>query len=290
MNKEIEKCVKEYEEDCSCVSPLSKRGIKIRNRLVCTFYKRPNDFDVQKAFNGSLMSFYSLTGCQNATEYDDISEETESNESIGKNNESTRKKDDDLKFTVNDYETSTQSEFEVVTDLRSNEKPDSKYSASNSNGEVARTPKPPNSSEAETSTNSTTDANEDLINGTENPNNSKVPSTTDSNEDLINGTDNPNNSEVSSMPNFPEAEPTRNSTTNSTEDSNGGIDNQTLFIVSAVFIVLLISVACLFYWLKDRCYGRYNLVQRDPDSNMGEIEMKNGTLTTENLTNEEEMV
>ena len=268
MNKEIEKCVKEYEEDCSCVSPLSKRGIKIRNRLVCTFYKRPNDFDVQKAFNGSLMSFYSLTGCQNATEYDDISEETESNESIGKNNESTRKKDDDLKFTVNDYETSTQSEFEVVTDLRSNEKPDSKDSASNSNGEVARTPKPPNSSEAETSTNSMTD----------------------SNEDLINGTDNPNNSEVSSMPNFPEAEPTRNSTTNSTEDSNGGIDNQTLIIVNAVFIVLLISVACLFYWLKDRCYGRYNLVQRDPDSNMGEIEMKNGTLTTENLTNEEEMV
>lgn len=142
VNKEIEKRVNE--EHCYRVSPLT--SISIRNKLLCTFNKRPNAKGfrrVKNALNKSLLRYYSLKKCQDSEEDGDIFEVDDNPVSTPpeetKPNEITVNRDDDLTENpkVNDYEP----ELEVV--------------------EVASTPKPANSPETEITTKGTTDSDKD---------------------------------------------------------------------------------------------------------------------------------
>jgi len=229
LDKEIRNRVKKHRKDCSRVSPLSRPVIEIRNKLLCTINEWPNAKGfrtVKNAFNHSLVSYYSLEECQ-----DSVSKLPEANES----NATTEM------FEVNDNESTTKSEIDVVTDLNPSEKPVT--IVSNPNDEVVTSLNP---TKAAVTRNNSTHQNEESNGGTDNEKNGK-DATTPKPQDIT------------------EAEATGNSTADS--GSNQPLKINAIGIV--LVIVALASLASiLIHRLKDGFQSRYSLCKTNSNTNL----------------------
>jgi len=272
--KEIISITIECGEDCSCVLPLTNNGVSKKiNRLLCHFQKRPN-VKWENALNHTLKGYHK---CQ-----DSVSKLPEANES----NANTVIKDGGSTemSMVNDNESTTKSEIEVVTDLKPTDNPVS--TVSNPNGEVATTP---NSTKAEATINNSTLYNEDLNSGTDNPKNGEKTttpkpqniteteatrnSTTDFTEDSNGDADNPRNGEVTTTP-----KPQDTTEAEATEDSgnsNGGTDSREILLIIAIVsaIMFIFVVFFLLYYFKCRSHGHGHVPESDSQSNEEESEL-----------------
>jgi len=215
LDKEIKNRIKKHRKDCSRVSPLSRPVIEIRNKLLCTINEWPNAKGfrtVKNAFNHSLVSYYSLEECQ-----DSVSKLAEANES----NATTEMSE------VNDNESTTKSEIDVVTELNPSEKPVTIVGNPN-------------------------DENVTSLNQTK----AAVTRNNSTHEETNGGTDNEKNGKDAKTPepqDITEAE----ATGNSTADSGSNQPLKINVIGIALVIVALASLACiLIHRLKDLFQSR----------------------------------
>lgn len=224
LDKEIKNRIKKHKKDCSRVSPLSRPVIEIRNKLLCTINEWPNAKGfrtVKNAFNHSLVSYYSLEECQ---------------DSVSKLPEATTEMSE-----VNDNESTTKSEIDVVTDLNPSEKPVT--IVSNPNDEVVSSLNP---TKAAVTRNNSTHHKEELNGGTDNEKNGK-DATTPKLQDIT------------------EAE----ATGNSTGDSGSNQPLKINAIGIALVIVALASLAfILIHRFKDRFQSIYSLCRTNSNTNL----------------------